>query len=130
MPTTEAQLIQFVLENLNVLPAGAAASAADIVTVRNRLRPALDKLNDLGVPLSSDTADMDAITDSIVLPLAVWIANELAAVFGVDAATRAGMQSDADRAFSDLMRIYRAGFAGRTMRLEHFWGRRHCGVRF
>lgn len=123
MAKTKAELIDAVLENLRIKPATQPAAVEDVALVDGRIQPTIDLLNGKNIAIATDVSDLDAIPDAVFLPLAACIAFQCATPFMISGAFKQELEREQLQAIRDLTLMHRQGFAGKEMRVPHFWRR-------
>lgn len=102
MVKSRAQFIERVAENLGILPEGLALSAADHAKISNLIDPSFALLASRDIYYVNND---DQIEVAAFLPLAVWVANQLADTYGLATDEAAKLAAKASAAESDLRQI-------------------------
>ncbi len=123
MANTENDLADMALEIAGVKPANQAANVEDVALVKRNIPFTLALLIGKNIAISSDTADMSDIPDTIMLPLARCVAAQCAEGLMLSEQKKADLEAGQVKAIRDLTLIYRQGFPGKRLKVEHFWRR-------
>lgn len=117
----KADLINAVLENLRVKPATQAASAEDVALVDGRIQPTIELLNGKNIAIEVDAGDLSQIPDAVFLPLVACVAYQCATPFMISGAFKQELEKEQLQAIRDLTLMHRQGFAGKELRVQHYW---------